>query len=158
MSIFGDLDAETVVSNAYYIAKGDYTAQVTKAFFKDREDGRQLIIEYTIDGGSDGVETEYVDSKATQYFNLVDKGMNAEKLSMLPAEEQKKIRQTNAKIKRTLCGNPSNTSQKGLGVSASDLNDPDWKPEVLVGTKVNMGISNYGTDGVNVNWVNIIQN
>jgi hypothetical protein len=157
MSIFGDLDAEAVVSNPYFIEKGDYTAEVTKAFYKTRDEGRQLVIEYTINGGSDGVETQYIDSKATQYFNLVDKDMNAEKFAMLPSEDQKKIRQTNAKIKRTLCGNPSNTSQKGLGVSASDLNDPDWKPEVLVGTKVNMGISNYGTDGVNVNWVNLIQ-
>jgi hypothetical protein len=154
MSIFGQLDAENIPSNPNFIEKGEYSAEVTKALFKDNRDGnRQLVIEYTIT--EDG--SQYDKYKPTQYFNLIDSEMTAEAFALLPAEEKRKIQQVNAKIKRTLCGTTGSSTQKGLGVDPSDLNDPNWNPEVIMGTKIKLGISNFGSDGVNVQWVNLIE-
>ncbi len=155
MSLFGKLDAEKIATNPFFVEKGEYEAEVTKAFYKDRNnDTRQLVIEYTITNE----DSQFYDSKVSSYFNLVDPDMTEEAFSLLPADEQKKIRQTNAAIKRTLCGNDANSSQKGLGVHPDDLNDPEWTPESVVGTKVTIGIANYGAnnEGVNVRWVNIM--
>jgi len=152
MSIFGQLDAETIHSNPFFIEKGEYTAEVTKAYFKEAADKpRQLVIEYTVTNE----DSQYVDQKAYHYFTLVASDMTAEKFALLPADEQKNIRRSNSALKRTLCGDDGNSSKNGLGVSADDLNDKDWNPETLVGTKIDMGIGNYGSDGVNVRWVNI---
>jgi|SRR5882724_129956 len=154
MSIFGKLDAAAIPTNPYYIEKGEYEAEVTKAQYKmNRDQQKQLHIEYTItDEGS-----QFLDSKATQFFTLIDPDMDSEALALLPVDEQKSIRRAISGLKRTLCGNDNNTSQKGLGVDIDDLNDESWNPEVLVGTKVNIGISNYGAnnEGVNLKWVNL---
>lgn len=152
MSIFGKLDAQTVSSNAFFIEEGEYLAEVTKAGYEVKQDGeRLLVIKYTITDP----DSQYIDSTATQRFTLVDPELTLEMLELMPAEEKKKIRLANAKVKRNLCGNPGNSSQKGLGVDVDDLNGGDWVPESLVGTKVKIGISNWGTDGVNVKWVNL---
>lgn len=152
MSIFGQLDAANIPANPYFIEAGDYFAEVTKAEIKKNRDGqRQIAITYTIRDEN----SQYNKSSVTQYFNLVDSDMTAEKLALLPAEEQQKIRKTNAALKRTLCGNAAVENQHGLGVNIDDLNDPSWDPAVVVGTFVNIGIANYGTDGVNVRWVNL---
>lgn len=152
MSIFGKLDAQTVSSNAFFIEEGEYLAEVTKAAYEVKQDGeRLLVIKYTITDP----DSQYIDSTATQRFTLVDPELTLEMLELMPAEEKKKIRLANAKVKRNLCGNPGNSSQKGLGVDVDDLNGGDWVPESLVGTKVKIGISNWGTDGVNVKWVNL---
>jgi len=155
MSIFGQLDAAAIPTNPFFIEKGEYEAEVTKAFYKtNREEQRQLVIEYTITEE----DSQFLDSKASQYFTLPDANMTNETLALLPADEQKAIRRTLSAMKRTLCGNDANSSQKGLGVDANDLNDENWDPEVLVGKKVAIGISNYGAnnEGVNIRWVNLI--
>ena len=152
MSIFGELDAANIPSNPFFVEKGDYSAEVVDAQFRDNRDGqRQLVIEYMINDEA----SQFYESKVKQYFTLVDASMNQEKLELLPADEQKAIRRSNSALKRTLCGNPTNSSQKGLGVAVNDLNSKDWDPAILKGTKVNIGVSNYGTDGVNVRWVNL---
>jgi len=153
MSIFGRLDATTIPTNPYWVEKGEYSAEVTKALFKDGNKGKQLVIEYTINNEN----SAFLDSKVTQYFNIVDPEMTQEMFSLLPADEQKIIRRNLSALKRTLCGNEGNASQKGLGVNSDDLNDENWNPEVLIGTKVDIGVSNYGptNEGVNVRWVNL---
>ncbi len=154
MSIFGAMDAALIPTNPFWIEKGEYEAEVTKAVFKEnREKQRQLVIEYTITDEA----SEFCDKKASQYFTLPDPDMTLEAFELLPADEKKKMRQTLANMKRTLCGNENNSSQRGLGVNAEDLNDAEWDPEVIVGTPVTMGISNYGptNEGVNVRWVNL---
>ncbi len=156
MSIFGNLDAAEIPSNPYYVEEGEYEAEVTDAKYKtNNKEQRQLVIEYTITDDS----SQYQDSKVFQYFTLVDPEMTREQLELLPAEEQRSIRKTMSALKRTLCGNEANSSQKGLGVSVDDLNDANWQPTSLVNTKVNIGVNNYGADkqGVNVRWVNLAQ-
>lgn len=154
MSIFGELDAATIPTNPYWVEKGEYSAEVTNAQFKVNRDGvRQLIIEYTINNE----DSQFLDSKVFQFFNLVDADMTNEKMALLPAEEQKIIRRTMSALKRTLCGNDSNPSQKGLGVDFNDLNDSNWSPESLIGKKVDIGVNNYGptNEGVTIRWVNL---
>jgi hypothetical protein len=154
MSIFGKLDAAKIPTNPFFVEAGEYEAEVTGAKYKDKSDGgRQLIIEYTITDDS----SEYIDSKVAQFFNLPDSELTAEAFELLPADEKKSIRRTMSAIKRTLCGNEGNDRQKGLGVSADDLNDETWNPEVLIGTKVHLAVNNYGqtNEGVNVKWVNL---
>lgn len=154
MGLFGKLDAANIPSNPFFIEKGDYSATVTKALFKaNREGARQLVIEYTIDDE----DSEYLDKKASQYFTLPDADMTPEAFELLPSEEKKRIRATLSSMKRTLCGNDASSTQNGLGVDPDDLNDENWNPEVLLGTKVNIGIGNYGAnnEGVNVRWVNL---
>jgi len=156
MSIFGQLDAANIPTNPFWVEKGDYSAEVTKAQYKTNRDGnKQLFLEYTITSE----DSQFLDSKVVQYFTLVDPEMTQESFGLLPADEQKSIRRTMSALKRTLCGNDSNPAQKGLGVNPNDLNDANWNPEVLVGTKVDIGISNYGAtnEGVNVRWVNLAQ-
>lgn len=151
MSIFGKLDAAQVPTNAFYIEAGDYEAEVTKAHFKEKDGQRQLVIEYTITNQ----DSQYLDQKAYHYYTLPDADMTAEMFELLPSDEKQKIRKTNSSIKRTLCGTDGNSKQRGLGVPEEDLNDDDWDPAVLVGTKIYMGIANFGKDGVNVRWVNL---
>jgi hypothetical protein len=154
MSVFGKLDAATIPTNPFWIEKGEYEAEVTKAEYKkDRDGNNQLFFEYTIDQE----ESQFNKKKASQFFTLVDPEMTAEDFELLPATEKAKISRTNSALKRTLCGNDANDSQQGLGVDADDLNDEDWDPSVLVGRKINMGIANYGAkdEGVNVRWVNL---
>ncbi len=154
MSIFGQLDAETVTTNPFFVEEGEYTGEVTKAFYKtNRNDVRQLVIEYTINNE----DSAFLDSKVSHYFDLPDKDMTLESMSLLPADEQKKIRKNMSNVKRTLCGNDGNPNHKGLGVSAADLNDPNWSPEIVVGTKVNFAVNNYGptNQGVAIKWVNL---
>ena len=154
MNIFGKLDAANIPTSPFFIEAGEYSAEVTKATYKENREGqKQLLIEYTITNE----ESQFLDSKATQFFTLVDPEMTSEKLELLPAEEKKRIRQSLASLKRTLCGNDNNSSQQGLGVDINDLNDDNWDPATLIGTKVDLAISNYGTNnqGVNIRWANI---
>lgn len=154
MGIFGKMDAAVIPSNPFFIKEGDYDAEVTSAQYKPNRDGqRQLVIQYTL---SDG---EFKGRKATSYFTLVDDDMDQAAFDLLPDDEKAKIRSSLSALKRTLCGNENNYTQKGLGVKVEELNDEEnpWDPATLVGTKVHIGISNYGTDnsGVNVKWVNL---
>ncbi len=154
MGIFGQLDAANIPTNPFYIEKGDYSAEVTDAKFKtNRDQVKQLYIQYTINDE----DSQFLDSKAVQFFDLPDENMTQEMFSLLPSDEQRKMRRNLAALKRTLCGNDSNSSQKGLGVDQNDLNDPNWDPAVLMGTKVNLSITNYGAtnEGVNIKWVNL---
>jgi hypothetical protein len=154
MSIFGKLDAANIPTNPFWVEKGEYSAEVTKAEYKfNRDQQKQLFIEYTITSP----ESQFLDSKVPQFFTLVDPEMTQEAFAMLPAEEQKAIRRTNSALKRTLCGNDNNPKQRGLGVNPDDLNDENWDPGTLVGTKVDLAINNYGatSEGVAVRWVNL---
>lgn len=154
MSLFGKLDSQNIPTNPFFVEKGEYEAEVTRAEFKtNRDQDRQLHIEYTITSA----ESQFLDSKVVQFFTLVDPNLTQESFSLLPAEEQKKIRRNLSTLKRTLCGNDGNSSQKGLGVDAEDLNAENWNPEVLVGTKVILAVQNYGptNEGVAVRWVNL---
>lgn len=154
MSIFGELDAAQVSTNPYFIEGGEYAAEVIEAKYKENRDGvRQLYIQYILTD----TDSEYVGQKPSHFFNLVADDMTAEKFALLPAEEKKKIRLAMATLKKTLCGSDGNANHKGLGVPVDDLNDKDWNPAVLVGTKVMLGIANGGTNNeyVNIRWVNL---
>ncbi len=153
MSIFGKLDAANIPSNPFFVEKGEYNAEVTNAQYKDtRDEKRQLHIEYTITDE----DSQYCDSKVVQFFTLVDPNMTSEALLTLPADEQKNIRRTMSALKRTLCGNENNKSQKGLGVDPDELNDEGWLPASLIGTKVRLAVNNYGANKVAVSWVNLL--
>lgn len=156
MSIFGQLDAANIPTNPFLIAKGTYEAQVVAAKFQENRDNvRQLYIQYEITTA----DSEYAGRKAAKIYNLVDADLTEKEFSVLPADDKKKIMIMITSLKKDLCGNEANVSQKGLGVSPDDLNDPNWNPATLVGTKVMLGITNYGTNdqGVNVRWVNLLE-
>ena len=157
MSLFGKLDAASINTNPYWVEKGEYSAEVTKAEFKQNRDGdRQLSIVYTITDE----DSQFNGSKVNQFYTLPSEDMTEEDMTRLPAEDQRKLRLTFASMKRTLCGSDNNSSQRGLGVPVEDLNDPGWNPSVLVGTKVDLSVRNYGAnnEGVSVNWVNLSVN
>lgn len=154
MSIFGQLDAANIPTNPYFVEQGEYEAEVTAAQFKTTKNGdRQLQIRYVITDES----SAFLDSVVTQFFTLVDPEMTQADFELLPANEKATIRKNNSALKRTLCGNENNPSQKGLGVNVDDLNDENWNPESLVGTKVDLAVNNYGAtnEGVSVRWVNL---
>lgn len=152
MSIFGQIDVATIKTNQYFIEAGEYSAEVTKAYFKENRNGqKQLVITYTINNE----DSVYLDKPVSQYFTLPDPNLTAESFELLPVDEKKKIQGTLSSMKRTLCGNAANARQKGLGVNPDDLNDPEWNPETLVGTKVDLSIGNYGDEGVSIRWVNL---
>lgn len=154
MSIFGKLDAANIPTNPFFVEKGDYPAEVSDAKYQtNRDEVRQLKIEYTITDDT----SEYDGKKVSHFFNLVDPEMTTEMFELLPADEKKKLRMNMANLKRTLCGNDGNDNHKGLGVSPDDLNEEGWNPQVVIGTKVTIGISNYGAnnEGVNIKWVNL---
>ncbi len=154
MSIFGKLDAANIKTNPLFIEQGEYPAEVTKAEFRTREsDGtRQLYFQYTITDEN----SKFNNKKASQFFNLVDPDMTAEMLAELPTEEQEKIEKTNSALKRTLFGTNGFANQHGLGVTEEELNDPEWTPEPLIGTRIILTIGNFGTEGVNIRNVNKI--
>lgn len=153
MSIFGKLDAANIPTNPFWVEAGEYSAEITdgKYQFSKKKEVRQLVIEYTIDDDS----SEFLDSKVAQFFDLVDPEMTPEDFELLPSEDKKSIRRSNAALKRTLCGN--NQGRGGLGVDANDLNDPEWDPKSIVGLKVNIGVNNFGptNEGVAVRWVSL---
>jgi hypothetical protein len=155
MSIFGKIDAEQVTTNPFFIEKGEYQAEVTKSYIKtNRDDVRQLLITFTIAN----VDSEFYEKTATRFFDLPDKDMTEEALALLPADEKKKIKNNMSAIKQMLCGRDGYANQPGLGVDPNDLNDESWNPEVLMGTKVDLAISNYGPNnqGVQIRWANVI--
>lgn len=154
MSIFGKLDAANIPTNPFFVEKGEYPAEVTKAEYKtNRDEVRQLSIEYTITDETSAFDKQRV----THFFNLPDPDMTQADMILLPPDEQKALRRNLSNMKRTLCGNDGNDKQRGLGVVPDDLNDENWTPEVLVGTKITLAINNYGKDqqGVAVQWVNL---
>lgn len=153
MGIFGKLDAAAVKTNPFFIEEGTYEAEVTKAEYKINRDGaKQLVLQYTIDES----ESAFNGKTASQYFTLPDENLDAETFLLLPPDERAKTDKVLSSLKRTLCGNAANQTQRGLGVSEDDLNEDDWDPKSLVGTRINLGISNWGAEGVNIKFVNII--
>ncbi len=153
MGIFGQLDAATIPSNPFFIEKGNYEAQVTKAEFRTNQDNqKQIYIEYTITEE----ESEYYDRKISQFFTLVDPDMTKADFDLLPNDEKQAIRNRLSNLKRTLCGNDGNEKQRGLGVDPDDLNDKDWDPTVLMGLDVDLNIKTYADNTKSsVNWANI---
>lgn len=156
MGLFGKLDAANIPTNPFFVAKGDYSAEVVASRYQVKPDGtKQFYIQYEITNE----DSEYLGKKPTRIYDLVDENMTEKDFELLPSDEKNKIRNRMSSLKRDLCGNTANAYQKGLGVSLEDVNDPDWNPETIVGTKVNIGITNYGPDneGVNIRWVNLAQ-
>lgn len=158
MSIFGKLDAAAVKSNPLFVEAGTYHAEVTNAYFKEfnKKDGstqRQLHITYTINEP----ESQYDNKIAKKFYNLVDPELTPEAFALLPADDRAQIEKDMTTLKKDLCGNTTNSFQKGLGVPADDLNDDNWDPKSLVGTKVVIGVRNGGADNesVYVQWVNL---
>jgi hypothetical protein len=154
MSIFGKLDAATIPTNPFFIEKGEYAAEVTDAKYNtNRDDVRQLVIKFVITDDN----SQYCDVPVTKYFNLVDSEMTQESFELLPADEKKKIRLSMSNLKKFLCGNDGNSNHRGLGVDPDVLNDDNWDPSSMTGTKVIVGITNYGptNEGVNLQWVNL---
>lgn len=161
MSLFGKLDAQNVKSNPFFVEAGTYHAQVTDARYKSftrksGEEQRQLIIEYTINEE----ESAFLDKKVQKFYNLPAADLTLEQFELLPKETQAQINKDMSTLKKDLSGNSANSYQKGLGVPVEDLNDENWNPQVLLGTKVLIGITNFGPDNesVNVRWVNLDQN
>jgi hypothetical protein len=156
MSIFGKLDAAAIPTNPFFVKAGEYYGTVIEAKYKTTAEGqKQLYIQYEITDE----DSEYFGSKPSHFFNLVDENMTSEMFELLPAEEKKKIRLAMASVKKTLCGNDGNDKHKGLGVDINDLNDENWNPNVLVGTKVLFAIKNGGSQNeyVNIQWVNLAE-
>lgn len=156
MSVFGKLDAANIKTNPFFIEKGVYHAEVTNGQIKtNRDNQRQLVIEYTINEA----DSAYNDKKISHYFTLPAEDMTQEDYELLSPEERQKLDNILSAMKRTLCGNDANASQKGLGVSEDDLNDESWNPATLIGTKVMLAIRNYGekNEGVGIHWVNLQQ-
>ena len=156
MSLFGKLDAANVKTNPLYIEAGEYPAEVTKAEFRVNRSGeRQLFLQYTIVDE----DSKYHNKRASQFYTLPPADLDAEGLEILreaDAKAAEKIESTISGMKRTLSGTSGFAAHRGLGVPEEDLNDPEWTPEGLVGTKIILTISNYGLDGVNIRMVNKI--
>ena len=154
MSIFGQLDAKAIPASPYYIAQGEYSAEVTKAEYRIRKETqeRQLFLEFTIDDE----ESLFHNKKAAKFFDLVDPELTNEKLMMLPASEQATTHKNLATLKRALCGF---NNVKGLGVDPDDLNDENWSPATLQGLKVIITVTNWGPDNQNVNvkYANLVE-
>jgi hypothetical protein len=153
MGIFGQLDAANIRTNPLFIEAGEYEAEVIKAEFRTRasDNARQIYFQYQITED----DSAFNGKKASQFFTLVADDMTAEKFAALPEDERNKIDKSNSALKRTLSGTAGFANQRGLGVDEEELNNPEWTPESLIGTKITLTISNYGTDGVNVRSVNI---
>lgn len=156
MSIFGKLDAANVKANPNFVEAGDYLAQVTDARINvSADERRQLIIQYTIDDA----ESMFLDKKVTKMYFLPDPDLDEKALMLLPKDERESIIKNISKMKRDLCGNPVNKRQKGLGVDPEILNSPEWDPKSLIGLKVVIHVTNFGTtnEGVNIQWVNLAE-
>lgn len=155
MTIFGQLDAAAIPSNAFKVDAGEYSAEVTKAFIKTHQDGnRQLIIEYTITDP----DSEFDNNKVAAFFNLVDPNLTNEDLQLMDADNRRTIRRNLSNLKKALCGDDNNEFQPGLNVDPDDLNRADWSPESLVGKKVNVAVYNYGLNNEKsaVKWANVV--
>lgn len=154
MSIFGKLDAASVSSNPFKVEKGVYPAEVTKFEFRQTAKGqRQLFLETIITDD----DSEFNDERVNKYYFLPDDDLDEEKFEALPSDEKKRVRKNLATLKKDLCGNEARPDQKGLGIDPNDLNDPNWDPTPYVGTKVTIGVSNFGANGngVNLQWINL---
>ncbi len=154
MSIFGQLDAASVSSNPFKVERGVYPAQITKFEFRETRTGtRQLFLETIITDE----ESEFIDERVQKYYFLPDADLTQEKFDALPSDEKKRVRKNMAVLKKDLCGTEGREDQRGLGVDPNDLNDPEWNPQVLIGTEVTIGVNNYGANGngVNLQWINL---
>jgi hypothetical protein len=154
MSIFGQLDAESVSSNPFKVERGVYSAEVTKFEFRTTANGqRMLILNCTISDAESQFDGERVDKT---YF-LPPEDMTQEMLDSLPADEKKRIMRNLSTLKKDLCGDETRSDRKGLGIDPNDLNDPNWNPAVVVGTPVTIGVNNYGTNGskVDIGFINL---
>lgn len=153
MSLFGKLDAANVKTNPLYIEAGEYPAEVTKAEFRtNRNNQRQLFLQYTITDE----DSKFNKKRASQFYTLPPEDLTAEMLAEMPEDEAKKIEDSLSSMKRTLSGTSGFAAHRGLGVDEEELNNPEWTPEGLVGTKIILTISNFGLDGVNIRMVNKI--
>lgn len=157
MSIFGDLDADEIPENPYWVEEGEYSAVITDAFFhenKKKEDNpHQLVICYTITDE----DSEYFNNEVRDWFTYF-KDMNKEIYQSLSAAEKKEVKSALSAIKRRLCGQKdTDPPRKGLGQPESVLNDPEWDPKELVGLEVDLLVSNSGDKNQysNVRWANL---
>jgi hypothetical protein len=150
MGIFGDLDAEQIPDNPYWVSAGEYTALVTNAYFQKTKAGKdQFIIVYTITDE----DSEYFNQNVQDWFEYYPE-ITGEMLEKLSATEKQQVRRALAAIKRRLCGTPG-TERKGLGVDPVDL-DENWDPKSILNTEVIVAVSNGGSNNeyVNVKYAN----
>lgn|SRR5512138_398605 len=151
MSIFGKIDAESVSSNPFKVDRGIYPGEVTKFEFRTTSNGnRQLFLETVIEDS----ESEFDGERVNKTYFLPDDDMDAEKLETLPSDERRRVKKNMATIKKDLCGEPGNITRRGLGIDPNDLNDPNWSPSPVVGSKVIFGVNNY-KENSNIAWINL---
>lgn len=151
MGIFGQLDSDSIPDNPFYVAEGEYRAQITDAFFQTNKKGKQqFVIVYTI---SD-TESEYFNQEVRDWFDHFP-DLSRDDYENLSGAEKQAVRRSLSAIKRRLCGTPG-TSRRGLGVDAADL-DADWDPKSLKGIEVDVAVVNSGSDNEysNVRWANV---
>lgn len=156
MGIFGELDADEIPDNPFWIAKGEYTAFISNAYFhwNEKREQEQLVICYKI---SDS-DSKYYKREARDFFDVY-RNLTREEWEAMSESEQAQIERSNGAIKRRLHGQP-NKGYPGLGVDLADLDDSEWDPkESLVNKEVIIAIQNYGEEdeGVNVRYANLVE-
>lgn len=141
-SVFGDIDAEDIQTNPYFVEGGVYYGRISKAEFKENSDGTKinLMISYEITGAADSENEQYVGNWPTDFLRVYP-NLTKEDEAAMDADDRKKLKDDRVRLVRRLCG--GGKGRPGLGVPKADLNDPDWNPEVLVGTEVEMFIKNW---------------
>lgn len=158
MSIFGDFDVEDIKTNPYWAESGEYRAVLTEAAIvhNDRKGLDQIKLVYTITADGDGNETKFENVMVREFFDL--HRVTKEEYEQLSSDEQERIRRVMAQIKRRFCG-MERTNRIGLGVTAAELNSPDFDVKTVEGTNVILVVKNNGDDNqyTNVVMVEAIQ-
>lgn len=152
MSIFGELDAKEIPNNPFFIPAGEYSGVVSGAEIKEDRTGQlRLNIEYTI---SD--DNAYHGKTVRDSFRIFPNLTRAD-FEMLQPKEKSEISSERSRLKQRLCGDPA-FDDPGLGVNPEDLNDDNWDPKSLVGTLVDLTITN-SADGryTNVRTARIVE-
>jgi|SRR3990170_1071550 len=153
MSIFGELDAEKIPTNPFWVEEGEYRAQITKAEISQNKDGTKtnLIIAFTILNA----DSEFEGKEVRQYLQIYPE-LTKESYKLLPVEERKIINRNMTNLKKLLCGQPE-MERKGLGVDPAELDSDEWDPKTLVNLEVNIAVQNSGEEGqyTNLKWANL---
>jgi hypothetical protein len=149
--IFGSLDLDQIPEDPFWVAKGEYRALITNAFYSynDGKDEHQLVIAYTIQS-----EGDFFNSPVREWFRYYD-NPTEEWMDSLPSSEKAQVIKDLSAIRQRLCGN-KRRGTKGLGIDPSELGD--FKPEDLINIEVDIAVINRGNDNefTNVKWVELV--
>lgn len=156
MGIFGNLDADKIPDNPFFVGEGSYTGIIAKAFFyhSDKKDKDQLVIEYKITDADDEENERYKNKVVRDWFDYFP-DLTEDDLEDLPPAERGKVEGALSAIKRRLCGfKQGRTFYPGLGVELEDL-DESWDPKSLIDSEVFLAVVNTGDskEFSNVKWV-----